>query len=71
MARHPRHVRKLNTRAGIRHESRINATARDGSRIQLRRRFKTPEAADTWWRETTAEIADGGQVGSVAGHCPA
>jgi integrase len=59
MARTPKHVTKINTPRGVRFESRINATGRDGDRIQLRKRFKSAAAAADWHTRTAAALADG------------
>jgi integrase len=59
MARLPQHVRKIETPRGPRFESRINSTARDGTRLQFRRRFQSAAAAADWYRRTSSALADG------------
>jgi integrase len=61
MGRLPQHVKRVETPAGQpRYEARVNATNRDGTRLQLRKRFKSPAAADDWHRQITNALADGG-----------
>jgi len=62
MARLPHHVRKIDTPRGPRYETRVNATGRDGARIQLRRRFRTSAAAIDWHHRTSTALADGAFV---------
>ena len=58
MSRLPKHVRMIETPGGTRYECRVNSGARAG-RIQLRKRFKTANAAGVWYTTTTAALADG------------
>jgi len=62
MARTPQHVRKIETPRGPRYETRVNVTARDGSRVQMRRRFQSAAAAADWHRRTSMALADGAFV---------
>jgi hypothetical protein len=62
MARTPKTVRKIETPRGPRFETRVNVTARDGSRQQMRRRFKTATAAVDWHHRTSTALADGAFV---------
>lgn len=59
MARLPQHVRKIETPRGPRFETRVNSTGRDGTRIQMRKRFTTAGAAVDWHRRTSTALADG------------
>jgi integrase len=58
MARLPQHVRKIETPRGSRFETRVNSTGRDGTRLQMRKRFTTAGAAVDWHRRTSTALAD-------------
>ncbi len=59
MARKLKTVRKIETPRGPGFETRVNVTARDGSRTQLRRRFRTSAVAADWHHRTSTALADG------------